>query len=372
MKRNNRNIQIIFILIFAALICFPGCSDDSGSNDTTEPGKEIISFVFEAARNEALDTDAAGAISGTRIRVAVPLDTDTSSLIATFKTNGESVTIDGVVQESGVTANDFTSDLEYTVTKIDGTTGVYTVTVFEGSIITFEELSLEPDSYWAGDEDSVSFTSKVAIFENSWEYMGEGQGYVDGVDFYWDGFAYSNMTDTNDEHWGPLYQFCVFGESGANSSSNFGICYIMLDYETYTYDPIPQEVTFTDRANYIPEGFHVTNTTYTIASLVHGDQFAKPFGGDTGDDADWFILVVEGFDSAGDSTGVVEFYLADYRFANNDFDYMVTTWTWVDLSSLGTVAKLTFSIDSSDADENYGINTPAYFALDNLTLRSVE
>ena len=63
--------------------------------------------------------------------------------------------------------------------------------------------------------------------------------------------------------------------------------------------------------------------------------------------------------------GTVDFYLADYRFADNSKDYIVENWEYVDLSSLGVVKSLEFSLNSSDAGV-FGMNTPAYFAMDDL------
>jgi hypothetical protein len=63
----------------------------------------------------------------------------------------------------------------------------------------------------------------------------------------------------------------------------------------------------------------------------------------------------------------VEFYLADFRFENNGEDYIVDTWEYVDLSSLGVVNKLEFSLGSSDVGA-WGMNTPAYFVIDTIVL----
>lgn len=73
--------------------------------------------------------NAAGAINGTDIRVDIPEDTDTSGLIASFHTTGKTVSINGVPQISGITPNDFTSPVVYTVTAADLTEKSYTVTV---------------------------------------------------------------------------------------------------------------------------------------------------------------------------------------------------------------------------------------------------
>jgi hypothetical protein len=67
---------------------------------------------------------------------------------------------------------------------------------------------------------------------------------------------------------------------------------------------------------------------------------------------------------------VVEFYLADYRFADNRDDYILDTWQYVDLTSLGMIKSLEFTLSSSDIGE-WGMNTPAYFAIDTLVSQSV-
>ena len=55
------------------------------------------------------------------INVSFPYGTDVSNLIATFTiSEGASVDIDGEPQESGVTANDFTSMVQYKITAEDG------------------------------------------------------------------------------------------------------------------------------------------------------------------------------------------------------------------------------------------------------------
>ena len=57
-------------------------------------------------------------------------------------------------------------------------------------------------------------------------------------------------------------------------------------------------------------------------------------------------------------TGTVDFYLAKDGKILKD-------WTYCDLSSLGEVTKLTFALSSTD-NGDYGMNTPAYFCIDEL------
>ena len=112
-------------------------------------------------------------------------------------------------------------------------------------------------------------------------------------------------------------------------------------------------------------GMYVTNGTYAYLSMLEGDGFAKKFGGETGDDPDFFLLTIKGYANGQLGNDSVDFYLADYRFSDNAQDYIVDEWTWVDLSSLGNVDSLQFSMNSTDVGQ-FGMNTPAYFCVDNV------
>jgi hypothetical protein len=84
--------------------------------------KEITSFGLV---NPAVTAN----ISGSGITLTVPYGTNLLSLVATFATTGASVSVDGVAQVSGATANSFASARTYTVTAEDGSTKAYTVTL---------------------------------------------------------------------------------------------------------------------------------------------------------------------------------------------------------------------------------------------------
>ena len=70
-----------------------------------------------------------GVITDHNIAVTVPYGTDVTRLVATFRSDGESVSIGGTPQTSGVTVNDFTNPVTYRVTAKNGSTSDYTVTV---------------------------------------------------------------------------------------------------------------------------------------------------------------------------------------------------------------------------------------------------
>jgi hypothetical protein len=116
-----------------------------------------------------------------------------------------------------------------------------------------------------------------------------------------------------------------------------------------------------------PLSLQVTNTTYVALSMLNGDAFAKKFGGMTGDDPDYFLLTITGRDGQNQVTGTVEAYLADYRSGLDLEDYILVDWLSVDLSSLGAARTLSFNLSSSDVGQ-FGMNTPAYVAIDNLEI----
>ena len=115
----------------------------------------------------------------------------------------------------------------------------------------------------------------------------------------------------------------------------------------------------------------ITNTTYAALSMLQGDDFAKKFGGATGDDPDFLRLAIHGRDATGAPTGSVDFFLADFRLSDNSRDYVIDEWIDVDLTGLGANVKwLEFEMETTDVGM-FGANTPLYFALDNLTIQSV-
>lgn len=77
------------------------------------------------------DPPAAGTVqeSAKTVSVTVPYGTALNPLTAEFSTTGTAVRIGSTEQTSGVTANDFTGPVTYTVTSLGGTAVAYTVTV---------------------------------------------------------------------------------------------------------------------------------------------------------------------------------------------------------------------------------------------------
>ncbi|AEA42026.1 DUF4465 domain-containing protein [Fluviicola taffensis] len=212
------------------------------------------------------------------------------------------------------------------------------------TVVTFDDLTLATNTHWNGSDQSGGFTSGGVHFENTYS------GYWAG------GFIYSNTTDVTTGTY--LNDFSAYAGTGANGSSNYAVNYGgNLDFGTEK----------------VLTSIQLTNTTFAGLVMLNGNQFSKVFGSINGPDGnpdgtngeDWFRLLIIGKDAQSAVTDTVIFYLADYRFANNTQDYIVNTWETVDLTPLGEVQFLEFELQSSD-EGGFGINTPAYFALDNL------
>lgn len=218
----------------------------------------------------------------------------------------------------------------------------------------FEDLSLEPDSYWNGADQSGGFQSGGLYFFNN--YNPEWGS--------WTGWAYSNRADdTTQGYTNPYSAITAAGyDPVASGGSNYGVGFVPIDW--MTSETIPITLKINDTASRKVEGFYVTNSTYAALSMLFGDDYSKKFGGETGDDPDWFLLTVWGYLN-GTATDTVVYYLADYRFNDNAQDYIVNTWQWVELASLGKVDSLRFDLSSSDVGM-FGMNTPAFFCVDNF------
>lgn len=218
-------------------------------------------------------------------------------------------------------------------------------------VATFEERTLLHETAWYGDSDFEDkdnyWTSGDYTFSTYWDNWGES-----GI-YYYD-ITMANLTGKTFSWTNPYYdQYSAAG--GAAEGENYAIWY----YNYYGNANVklinPDTVS----------GMAVTNNAWVADAILKGDGMSEeeagqglPFHQD-----DWIKLTITGYDSEGDSTGTVEFYLADFRTAG-DWKY-AENWQWVDLTSLGEVSEIGFAFSSTKAN-SYGMSTPAYFCFDNL------
>lgn len=213
------------------------------------------------------------------------------------------------------------------------------------ALIDFESVPLAPSSAnpaTAADHSDIVFGE--AVFNRSWS---------EEFDCCPSGWAVSNQTDLASVGFGNALSAYVLPTGGGYLSPNYAVANNLSRGES--------TVQF-DRGVRV-EGMYVTNSSYTYHSVFSGDDgagFVKgPFA-----EGDWLKLEVIGLDATGVETGRMPVILADYR---DGASTVIDEWTWVELTSLGDhVAALEFEMSSTDAGP-FGMNTPAYFAVDNLT-----
>ncbi len=207
--------------------------------------------------------------------------------------------------------------------------------------ITFEDFNLDDSGVYNGSDLVGEFILGNAVFPVS---------YNSEWDFWQSGFAISNHKDTQTQGSENLYSSIAGG--GALGSENFAI-FTSWGSDTLKFI-VPEKVT----------NLSITNSTYAYYSMLYGDQFAKQFGGDSGDDSDFFNLKISCVNDANE-TWEIEINLADYTYTNNAEDFILDGWYDIDLSEVGYIQYMSFSFESTDVGD-FGMNTPAFVCIDNI------
>ena len=156
---------------------------------------------------------------------------------------------------------------------------------------------------------------------------------------YYYAFAVSNDTNRNSSGYEESYR-SVSG--GAYEGENFAV---------WSSDYYGSNGLFLAQPDTVP-GFFVNNNAYTVYAMEKSYMGAKKF---TQDDFLYLLCIGQLRDSITDTVSV---QLAD----NGKY---ICQWTYVNLRPLGMVDTVKFAMVGSD-NSQYGLNTPAYFCLDNF------
>lgn len=222
-------------------------------------------------------------------------------------------------------------------------------TFSQSTTVDFEGFLANPESFDNGSGGAGNFVfDDIELYNN---YNTNWSSYT--------GFAISNTTDIATAGFANQYSSCV-GQGNANSS---------------TYSVMFSDGFIETNNTYTLESLYLNNTTYAKLSMLNGDSFSKQFGSPNGADGnpdgtngeDFFRVLIIGENTVNTDKDTIIFYLADYRFADNNDDYIVTDWTQIDLTSMNVypIEKVSFVFESSDMGQ-WGINTPTFFALDDV------
>ena len=126
MRKNQFSLLAAALVGVAALTV--SCKEKEPEVIVNPPS--LTAFSFKAADNTLLEEDYVGTVNGKTIEVALP-DVEKTALVASFTVaEGNLVKVNGYLQESGKTVNDFSSNVTYVVTDANDANPVsYTVNV---------------------------------------------------------------------------------------------------------------------------------------------------------------------------------------------------------------------------------------------------
>lgn len=203
----------------------------------------------------------------------------------------------------------------------------------------FNEQLGGADQQWKGPRDGKRCYFSTGSFNLS----------MNSSDSYYSGFVVSNDTHTE---WTGDYQHDARSAAGhgAKGTMNYGVGYLYGggDVATVTLQTSAQGV--------VVPGIYITNTAWTLSSVLRGP-------GGTGSMIPFKQGETYSVTFTADNGKTVTARLADYTSADASRHYALTEWAWVDLSSLGRVKSLTFSVKADCQDP---MNFPAYVAIDEL------
>lgn len=167
--------------------------------------------------------------------------------------------------------------------------------------------------------------------------------YGDGM-FWGGGIAISNYVDADLAHADADHQLAV---PATNNSAAFAVVNTHASF--YFKDNRPRTI----------YAIMVSPTTYLLGVMKNGNAFAKALTAPT----DYFKVVAKGYNGT-TPTGSV-----DIPFAANG--KLLDGWAVGSLQTLGRVTRVEFTFDGSDKGD-YGLNTPTYFAFDNVVVEALD
>lgn len=218
------------------------------------------------------------------------------------------------------------------------------------TLIDFEDVELLAES---GDYSDILWGRELA------EDNGEGKSYYGilysaaGASFgslyglgggyeYWGGFAFSSNYCMEE-----VADYSEQFSAAASDSGTFAVGYAFGPWNGEYGDPT---IVFEKPVTLVSVDVANDNKTYSYCKAMPKL--------DSGEDI-WVRLTATGY-LAGEVVQAVNMPLVE----GTD---VVSDWTKVDLSSLGQIDKLVFTMSSNDAND-YGMLAPAYFCIDNLVI----
>ena len=232
-------------------------------------------------------------------------------------------------------------------------------------------LEFGDNGVWTGCFNDVDYTW-LEFGDGNCEFLishlidGEGASWGG---YYWDGFTPAIGGDKTDYGlpgsggtWTTNFGGCMAGggcviNEDGSVSADPAMPYLVAYYSSWAMEGPSNQVMFVNKDGataFKPFGVYVCNHPWPYYGCVHGDGSARAF-----EEGDYFELKAVGVAADGTQTttsiNLVEFTDGELKALND--------WTFFDLSSLGEVTSVYFTLSSTDVGA-YGMNTAAYFCMD--------
>lgn len=299
---------------------------------TTNTGSDIYYGPTSATATTAFTSGTAGKGSTTFFEISDEYKQD--SVMITFDERTYKYTIVGLEKVAKYNTIDFEGDKWNAL--IDSPEYGGKLLYGDGYGFTTDEGVYE----WT--DETTSLHSKINDAWGSW--------------CYWSGGAAVSNYHCDIANGSSNTQLSIPTGLDAHSGNNFLVTYGYSDGNAYGTDS-RAIFNFKDGKARKFKGLYITNNSYFLHSLTMGDAYNSPATDDTFIDA-----IFEGFDANGISQGKVSYRIQDGKRA-------LTSWAYVDLSSLGAVSTLKINFEfSEDQGGVYGFNAPAYLAIDDVEI----
>ena len=245
------------------------------------------------------------------------------------------------------------------------------------SPINPSSLEFNDNGIWTECYNDMDFTW-LEFGDASGEFMlshlidGEGASWGG---YYWDGFCPAIGGDQTDYDqpgaagtWNSNFGGCMAGggcviNEDGTVSADPAQPYLVAYYSSWTAEGPSNQVMFMDKdgnMTFTPVGVYVCNHPWAYYNCLNGGGTARAFA-----EGDYFELTAVGVTADREertaSIRLAEFTDGELRAAND--------WTYFDLSSLGEVTSVYFTLTTTDVGQ-YGANTATYFCMDKFQVEN--